>query len=66
MLPFPQRYYVPERIREMHRPRLEAVGLWSLNQRNSVLFRKRPNKVDHKDEYARVFERDGVSAPLPT
>ena len=29
MMPIPQRYYVPNRIRELHKPRLEAVGLWS-------------------------------------
>jgi sorting and assembly machinery component 37 len=28
MLPVPQRYYVPRRIKEGYRPRLEAVGLW--------------------------------------
>lgn len=28
MLPVPQRYYVPRRIRDSYRPRLEAVGLW--------------------------------------
>ncbi|RDB21146.1 Metaxin-3 [Hypsizygus marmoreus] len=31
MLPVPQRYYVPGRIRESYRPRLEAAGLWSLH-----------------------------------
>ena len=28
MMPIPQKYYVPNRIRELHKPRLEAVGLW--------------------------------------
>ncbi|KAF9647567.1 hypothetical protein BDM02DRAFT_3270177 [Thelephora ganbajun] len=28
MMPIPQRYYVPNRIRELYKPRLEAVGLW--------------------------------------
>lgn len=27
-LPVPQRYYVPRRIRETYKPKLEAVGLW--------------------------------------
>ena len=26
MMPVPQRYYVPNRIRELYKPRLEAVG----------------------------------------
>ncbi|KAF8587401.1 hypothetical protein K439DRAFT_823305 [Ramaria rubella] len=30
MLSVPQRYYVPRRIRESYRPRLEAVGLWQI------------------------------------
>jgi sorting and assembly machinery component 37 len=29
MLPLPRRYYMPERIREMHRLRVEAAGLWT-------------------------------------
>jgi sorting and assembly machinery component 37 len=67
MLPIPQRYYVPERIREMHRPRLEAAGLWTkpASEPEKILFGKRASKEDHKDEYARAFERDRVSAPLP-
>ena len=32
MLPIPQRYFVPNRIRQMHQPRLEAVGLWDATQ----------------------------------
>lgn len=27
-MPIPQRYYVPNRIRELYKPRLEASGLW--------------------------------------
>lgn len=27
-MPVPQRYYIPNRIRELYKPRLEAVGLW--------------------------------------
>lgn len=29
MMPIPQRYYVPNRIRELYKPRLETIGLWS-------------------------------------
>ncbi|KAG1756649.1 outer mitochondrial membrane transport complex protein-domain-containing protein [Suillus paluster] len=64
MLPIPQRYYVPGRIREMHRPRLEAAGLWTqlASELQKDSFGKRQKKVDPKDEYARAFERDKVSA----
>ena len=30
MLPVPQRYYVPGRVRESYRPRLEAAELWDI------------------------------------
>jgi hypothetical protein len=30
-LPLPQRYYLSDRIREAHKPRLEAAGLWDVN-----------------------------------
>ena len=68
MLPFPQRYYVPERIREMHRPRLEAAGLWTQPGSEPVQdsFGKRPKKEDVKGEYARAFERDRVRSLLST
>ncbi|KAG1877983.1 outer mitochondrial membrane transport complex protein-domain-containing protein [Suillus subalutaceus] len=64
MLPIPQRYYVPGRIREMHRPRLEAAGLWTqaASETEKDSFGKRQKKDDPKDEYARAFERDKVSA----
>jgi sorting and assembly machinery component 37 len=29
-LPFPQTHYVPQRLRGIHRQRLESVGLWGL------------------------------------
>ncbi|KAF8506362.1 hypothetical protein BU17DRAFT_57726 [Hysterangium stoloniferum] len=31
LLPVPQRYYVPSRIRDTYRPRLEAAGLWKVD-----------------------------------
>ncbi|KAG2158236.1 uncharacterized protein EDB93DRAFT_1120544 [Suillus bovinus] len=64
MIPIPQRYYVPGRIREMYRPRLEAAGLWTqaASESEKDSFGKRQKKDDPKDEYARAFERDKVSA----
>lgn len=29
-LPIPQKYYVPGRLRDMYKPRLEAADLWDL------------------------------------
>lgn len=31
MLPLPQRYYVPDRIRETYKARLQAVDLWDVS-----------------------------------
>lgn len=39
LLPIPQRYFLPKRIRESFRPRLEAVELW-----------KPENLVDEEEE----------------
>ena len=30
-LPLPQRYYLPDRLRDTHQPRLDAAGLWNVN-----------------------------------
>ncbi|KAK2466795.1 hypothetical protein APHAL10511_001053 [Amanita phalloides] len=42
LFPLPQRYYIPTRIRELYRPRLEASGLWSLPE-----VEKEPKKSFH-------------------
>ncbi|KAL5532569.1 hypothetical protein ACEPAF_4343 [Sanghuangporus sanghuang] len=31
LFPVPQRYYVPDRLRGIYKPRLEATGLWSIS-----------------------------------
>jgi sorting and assembly machinery component 37 len=66
-LPIPQRYYVPTRMREMHRPRLEAAGLWNLpgdevKQQTDVKSHVRKHKVasDEKIAYKKTFDREKV------
>ncbi|KAH7929710.1 hypothetical protein BV22DRAFT_1029111 [Leucogyrophana mollusca] len=65
VLPIPQRYYVPGRIRESYRPRLEASGLWNLpgieQEKKSPFDDKEKKKTDPKETFARVFEREKVS-----
>jgi len=69
MLPIPQRYYVPARVRESYRPRLEAVQLWNLpgiEQEERPHFWERdksrePTEKDRKEEFKRIFEREKVS-----
>ena len=67
MLPLPQRYYVPGRLRDSYRPRLEAAGLWNTpgviegeDQRLPKDTKK--TDVDEKGKYSRAFEREKVSS----
>ncbi|KAH9842744.1 uncharacterized protein C8Q71DRAFT_734228 [Rhodofomes roseus] len=69
MLPVPQRYYVPNRIRESYQPRLEAAELWDIpgieqeeeEDRISALRRDRRKKKETKaQKFKRVFEREKV------
>lgn len=70
MLPLPQRYYVPARLRESYRPRLEAAELWNLpgieqEEEKKPLFGQKPppqQEEDHKEQFKKVFEREKVSA----
>jgi sorting and assembly machinery component 37 len=70
MLPIPQRYYVPARMRESFRPRLEAVQLWNLpgieQEEEKPHFWKReklrePTESERKEKFKSVFEREKVS-----
>jgi len=71
MLPVPQRYYLPERIRLSHQPRLEAAELWSVSaieqeekgEREKFSFRRPARKTKKMEEKAKAktsFERTKV------
>lgn len=69
MLPLPQRYFVPGRIREYHRPRLETVEMWNLpgiEQEEGEKSRwfgekpKPPPEGEPKEKFKRAFEREKV------
>jgi hypothetical protein len=68
MLPIPQRYYVPGRIRDSYRPRLEASGLWNLpgveEEKGAFKETKKPEIQDRNTKYVKVFEREKVRAIL--
>ena len=65
MLPVPQRYYVPSRIRECHRPRLEASGLWILSDGEKSMDEKGKEKQQSiKDTLAHLLEKERVGALL--
>jgi sorting and assembly machinery component 37 len=66
----PWRYYVPGRLRESYRPRLEAAGLWNLSLEEpketsskktlGVFAFKTEVTLDEKGVYKRTFEREKV------
>ncbi|KAF7964461.1 hypothetical protein HWV62_7413, partial [Athelia sp. TMB] len=67
LMPLPQRYFVPARIRESHRPRLEAVELWNLpgiEQEEAEKSRwfgekpKSPPEGEPREKFKRAFERE--------
>ena len=68
MIPIPQRYYVPNRIREMYKPRLEAAGLWATDTEASsqesklgaALLGKPPPAKDPKEIARNAFALEQV------
>ncbi|KAI6109524.1 hypothetical protein F5141DRAFT_1115148 [Pisolithus sp. B1] len=64
LMPIPQRYYVPGRIRESYRRRLETSGLWrspATEQEHKSPFAKNEKKRDdHTSTFTRAFEREKV------
>lgn len=65
--PLPQRYFVPQRIREIYRPRLEAVHLWNIQPDDKVLEdrmsfgeKSKKKKTDLKLESVHAFNKEKV------
>ncbi|KAH7871700.1 outer mitochondrial membrane transport complex protein-domain-containing protein [Lentinula edodes] len=63
--PVPQRYYVPHRLRQSYKRRLEGSGLWSLpgieQETKHISKNRAPNeKVNPRDRFLKVFEREKV------
>ncbi|KAI9570456.1 hypothetical protein HD554DRAFT_2242925, partial [Boletus coccyginus] len=59
----PQKYYVPGRIRESYRFRLEAAGLWSLpaaEEEQKGLDKDKKKKRDYRVTFSRAFEREKI------
>ncbi|KIM62157.1 hypothetical protein SCLCIDRAFT_848921 [Scleroderma citrinum Foug A] len=70
IMPVPQRYYVPGRIRESYRPRLESSGLWSIpaaeQEKKNPFSKDQRKQEDNKGTFARVFEREKVTEKART
>ncbi|KAL6300141.1 hypothetical protein BKA93DRAFT_803087 [Sparassis latifolia] len=69
ILPLPQRYYVPARLRNSHKPRLEFAGLWDVpgieyedEDDDHFSFRKikRSRRASTQEKLKRTFEREKV------
>ena len=72
-MPIPQRYYVPNRIRELYKPRLETVGLWPAESETpseksnlgASLLGKPPPTKDPKKIARNVFALEQVRLDCP-
>lgn len=77
MLPVPQRYYVPNRLRASHKTRLQAVELWDVPEdeeeeeeetRRVVFGRRKKLKLGptaQTQHFKKSFEREKVCGILP-
>lgn len=74
MMPIPQRYYVPNRVRELYKPRLENVGLWPTESEGSSeksnfgasLLGKPPPAKDPKEIARNAFALEQVRLDYPS
>ncbi len=72
ILPIPQRYFIPQRLRESYRPRLEAALLWSPEaieqeeeeERQRFSFRKVPKKNKKAAEKRHNLEQEKVGRSI--
>ncbi len=73
ILPVPQKYYLPDRIRLSHQPRLEAAELWNVSaieqeekaEKERFSFRrpmKKNRKAEEKARFKETLERNKVCA----
>ena len=64
-MPFPSRYYVPDRIRESWHPRLKTRGLWlEVDEEEPVALKKGSEKEEVKDEFRKAFHHTKVTILL--
>ncbi|THH10691.1 hypothetical protein EW145_g1140 [Phellinidium pouzarii] len=60
LFPLPQRYYLPDRLREMHKPRLEAAGLWSIHAEEAEEEKRKKRGVANESAVAEAFGKEKV------
>lgn len=68
VLPIPQRYYLPNRIRESYQPRLQVAGLWDCagpeqeeaSGKSTFSIKPKAKKDDPKETYKKAFARAQV------
>lgn len=62
----PQRYYVPDRIRQSYRPRLDAAGLWTVHAEEVEEERKRQGGLAAQANVTDAFWKEKVRIILLT
>ena len=60
VLSVPQRYYVPGRIRESYKPRLDAAGLWTVHAEEVEEERRRRGGVAAQAAVTDAFWKEKV------
>lgn len=65
LYPAPYRYYIPINVRDIHRPRLEAAGLWDASPEQKEQKRINPRdkgktKESSSKNFHEAFEREKV------
>ncbi|KAI5119739.1 hypothetical protein M0805_008669 [Coniferiporia weirii] len=60
LFPVPQRYYVPDRLREAYKPRLEAAGLWSVHAEEAEEEKRKKASVAAESTVTEAFGREKV------
>jgi len=63
MMPWPQRFYVPDRLRDTLRPRMAALMMWSEGDKSPPVqsFTSTPSSVVPADRFRRTFDKARVS-----
>lgn len=59
LLPVPQRYYVPTRLRDTYKARLEAIGLWDVPD-DSEEMKKAKRVSEHSARFKAAFGKSKV------
>lgn len=60
MFPVPQKYYIPDRMRNLHKARLESIGLWNVAAEESEAERKPSARSRLNESASSAFGKEKV------